>query len=51
MAASKLKRSMTSIALPGLVDPHDLADDRQFSMNLARSKSRRKPSLSCSYIQ
>lgn len=36
MAASKLKRSMTSIALPGLVDPHDLADDRQFSMNLAR---------------
>ncbi len=36
MAASKPKRSMTSIALPGLVDPHDLADDRQFSMNLAR---------------
>lgn len=36
MAASKLKRSMTLIALPGLVDPHDLADDRQFSMNLAR---------------
>lgn len=27
---------MTSIALPGLVNPHDLADDRQFSMNLAR---------------
>lgn len=27
---------MTSIALPGLVSPHDLADDRQFSMNLAR---------------
>jgi len=36
MAASKSKRSMTSIALPGLVSPHDLADDRQFSMNLAR---------------
>lgn len=29
-------RSMSAIALPGLVDPHDLADDRQFSMNLAR---------------
>ena len=27
---------MTSIALPGLVDPHDLTADRQFSMNLAR---------------
>ncbi|MBC5763992.1 IclR family transcriptional regulator [Ramlibacter sp. GTP1] len=27
---------MTAIALPGLVSPHDLADDRQFSMNLAR---------------
>ncbi|TFZ03514.1 IclR family transcriptional regulator [Ramlibacter rhizophilus] len=27
---------MGSIALPGLVHPHDLADDRQFSMNLAR---------------
>lgn len=36
MAASTPKRSMTSIALPGLVNPHDLADDRQFSMNLAR---------------
>ena len=30
------KRSMTTITLPGLVNPHDLADDRQFSMNLAR---------------
>lgn len=29
-------RTMTSIALPGLVDPHDLTTDRQFSMNLAR---------------
>lgn len=27
---------MTTIDLPGLVDPHDLATDRQFSMNLAR---------------
>ena len=29
-------RPVTSIALPGLVDPHDLSADRQFSMNLAR---------------
>ena len=29
-------RTMTPIALPGLVDPHDLSADRQFSMNLAR---------------
>lgn len=29
-------RTMTHIPLPGLVDPHDLAADRQFSMNLAR---------------
>lgn len=37
MAASqKSLTRMTSIALPGLVSPHDLADDRQFSMNLAR---------------
>jgi DNA-binding IclR family transcriptional regulator len=36
MTVSKSKRSMTAIALPGLVNPHDLADDRQFSMNLAR---------------
>ena len=27
---------MNAIALPGLVDPHDLSTDRQFSMNLAR---------------
>lgn len=27
---------MTSIHLPGLIDPHDLSTDRQFSMNLAR---------------
>ncbi len=27
---------MHAIALPGLVDPHDLSADRQFSMNLAR---------------
>jgi hypothetical protein len=27
---------MPAIALPGLVDPHDLSADRQFSMNLAR---------------
>lgn len=26
----------TAVALPGLVDPHDLSTDRQFSMNLAR---------------
>lgn len=35
MAASK-NRNMTAIPLPGLVDPHDLSTDRQFSMNLAR---------------
>lgn len=29
-------RKMTAIPLPGLVDPHDLSADRQFSMNLAR---------------
>lgn len=29
-------RSVTAITLPGLVDPHDLSADRQFSMNLAR---------------
>jgi DNA-binding IclR family transcriptional regulator len=29
-------RNVTAIALPGLVNPHDLSDDRQFSMNLAR---------------
>lgn len=36
MATKQAKRRMTSITLPGLVDPHDLAEDRQFSMNLAR---------------
>ncbi len=30
------KRPMQAIALPGLVNPHDLTADRQFSMNLAR---------------
>jgi DNA-binding IclR family transcriptional regulator len=35
MATSK-RRNMTAIPLPGLVDPHDLSTDRQFSMNLAR---------------
>jgi DNA-binding IclR family transcriptional regulator len=29
-------RHVTAISLPGLVDPHDLSTDRQFSMNLAR---------------
>lgn len=29
-------RRMNAITLPGLVDPHDLSTDRQFSMNLAR---------------
>lgn len=29
-------RGMSHIALPGLVDPHDLSLDRHFSMNLAR---------------
>lgn len=29
-------RHVTAITLPGLVDPHDLSADRQFSMNLAR---------------
>lgn len=37
MLTSKRKpRNVTAIALPGLVDPHDLSADRQFSMNLAR---------------
>lgn len=35
-SSTSKRRSMTSIALPGLVHPHDLAADRQFSMNLAR---------------
>ena len=30
------QRNVTAITLPGLVDPHDLSTDRQFSMNLAR---------------
>lgn len=30
------RHTMQAIALPGLVDPHDLSTDRQFSMNLAR---------------
>jgi DNA-binding IclR family transcriptional regulator len=36
MTLNKRPRHMPSIPLPGLVHPHDLADDRQFSMNLAR---------------
>lgn len=37
MATSKrTPRNVTAITLPGLVDPHDLSTDRQFSMNLAR---------------
>lgn len=37
MSTSKRKpRTMPSIHLPGLVNPHDLSADRQFSMNLAR---------------
>lgn len=29
-------RTVNAIALPGLINPHDLSADRQFSMNLAR---------------
>jgi len=37
MATNQRKpRNVTAITLPGLVDPHDLSTDRQFSMNLAR---------------
>lgn len=37
MTASKdKKRIVSTITVPGLVDPHDLSTDRQFSMNLAR---------------
>lgn len=37
MATNKHEpRTVTAIHLPGLVDPHDLSADRQFSMNLAR---------------
>ncbi len=35
-ATARPAHRMTAIALPGLVDPHDLSADRQFSMNLAR---------------
>jgi DNA-binding IclR family transcriptional regulator len=30
------RRSVSTITVPGLIDPHDLSTDRQFSMNLAR---------------
>ena len=30
--SAPIPRTMTPIALPGLVDPHDLSADRQFSM-------------------
>lgn len=36
MRATPGRHRMPAIALPGLVDPHDLSTDRQFSMNLAR---------------
>lgn len=36
MSTTPRPRRMSSITLPGLVEPHDLAEDRQFSMNLAR---------------
>ncbi len=37
MTSNKPKpRTMSSIHLPGLVNPHDLSADRQFAMNLAR---------------
>ena len=36
MPLTRHRRRVTAIPLPGLVDPHDLAADRQFSMNLAR---------------
>ena len=36
MGAKRSKSRMPQITLPGLVDPHDLLADRQFSMNLAR---------------
>lgn len=34
--STRKSRTMSSIHLPGLVNPHDLCADRQFSMNLAR---------------
>ena len=36
MGPKPRKTRMPQITLPGLVDPHDLLADRQFSMNLAR---------------
>lgn len=36
MPTKPRKTRMPQIALPGLVNPHDLLADRQFSMNLAR---------------
>jgi len=30
------QRKVSSITLPGLINPHDLALDRQFAMTLAR---------------
>lgn len=36
MSPKQTKTRMPQITLPGLVDPHDLLADRQFSMNLAR---------------
>jgi len=35
-ADSSKRRTVSSIALPGLINPHDLALDRQFAMTLAR---------------
>ena len=32
----KKRIALSTVTLPGLVDPHDLGADRQFSMNLAR---------------
>ena len=33
---TKARITVNTLTLPGLVDPHDLSADRQFSMNLAR---------------
>jgi len=35
-APTRRNRQVSAISLPGLVNPHDLSSDRQFSMNLAR---------------
>src|SRR5690606_2344735 len=35
-APAQRNRKVSAISLPGLVHPHDLSSDRQFSMNLAR---------------